>query len=217
MVEKGVGSYQIGKAQKSEREILKALQDGKWHRYQELVQLAKLSQPTLSKHLKKLERGVVERKLDASGSEYPYPVFYRIRPRHMKHDAHVRALFYVPGTERNPLAENLIESDYDDWVRFGGLHRHFEYMNEMLSVQVLLNLKIYFEEKNEEAYEQSTQLYVTSVFEDALSNIKAQLEEVFKRGEDMNEILDKAMGKLIDHYDVWYPKSKTKKDNGVKP
>lgn len=90
-------------------------------------------------------------------------------------------------------------------------------MNEMLSVQVLLNLKIYFEEKNEEAYEQSTQLYVTSVFEDALSNIKAQLEEVFKRGEDVNEILDKAMGKLIDHYNVWYPKSKTKKDNGVKP
>jgi DNA-binding transcriptional ArsR family regulator len=211
MVERGVGSYQIGKAQKSEREILKTLQDGKWHRYQELVQLTKLSQPTLSKHLKKLEEGIVERKLDTSGSEYPYPVFYRIKPRHAKNNTRVRALFYVPGTDRNPLAEDLTESDYDCWVRLGGLHSHFEFMNEMLSVQILLNLLIYFEEKNEEAYEQSTQLYVISVFEDALRNVKAQLEEVSKRGEDVSKIINDAMAKLVQHYDVWYQKSRARK------
>jgi len=207
MVEKGVGSYQIGKAQKSESQILKALQDGKWHRYQELVRLTGLSQPTLSKHLKNLERGIVERKLETSGSDYPYPVFYRIKPLHLKRNVRSHALFYVPATDRNPLAENLVDSHYDDWVRFGGLHRYFEFMSEMLSIQVLLNLKIYFSEKNEEAYEQSTQLYVTSVFEDALRNVKAQLEEESKRGENVDKILDKAMGKLIEHYDVWYPKS----------
>jgi hypothetical protein len=156
--------------------------------------------------LKNLERGLVERKLETSGSDYPYPVFYRIKPIHLTRDERSHALFYVPGTDRNILRENLVDTDYDDWVRFGGLHRYFEFMSEMLSIQALLNLKIYFSEKNEEAYEQSTQLYVTSVFEDALRNVKAQLEEESKRGENMEKILDKAMGKLTAHYDVWYPK-----------
>jgi len=50
-----------------------------------------------------------------------------------------------------------------------------------------------------------------------MRNIKQQLEEVSKRGEDVDKIIHKAMHKLVDHYDVWYPKSKTKKkDKGVK-
>jgi DNA-binding transcriptional ArsR family regulator len=207
MVEKGVGSYQIGKAQKSESQIFRVLQDGKWHRYQELVRLTGLSQPTLSKHLKNLERGLVERKLETSSSDYPYPVFYRIKPRHLMRNVRSYALFGVTGTDRNPLREDLVDSHYDDWVRFGGLHRHFEFMNEMLSIQFLLILKIYFSERNEEAYEQATRLYVTSVFEVALRNVKSQLEEESKRGANMEKILDRAMGKLVQHFDVWYPKS----------
>jgi hypothetical protein len=42
-------------------------------------------------------------------------------------------------------------------------------------------------------YEQATQLYVASVFEDALRNIKQQLEEVSKRGEDVDKIIHKAI------------------------
>src|SRR4030067_524879 len=152
MVEKGIGSYQIGKARKSENEILKALQGGKWHRYQELVELTKLSQPTLSKHLKQLLKGIVERKVDTSGSEYPCPVFYRIKPRCDTYDK--------SAMPENPIMEEPSDIPYSDVLLSGKLHRIFQSVTVSISLQALLTFKEYFLEKNEDAYEQRMQGFV---------------------------------------------------------
>jgi len=49
------------------------LSDGKWHRHKELLEKTGLSPTTLSKHLKELEKGIVEKRIDITSGEYPTP------------------------------------------------------------------------------------------------------------------------------------------------
>jgi DNA-binding HxlR family transcriptional regulator len=86
MTEKGFRYWQLQKMEAAAFIILRYLGDNKWHRYQELLEKTKLSSATLSKHLKVLERGVVEKKMETESGVYPYPVSYRIRENYQIFD-----------------------------------------------------------------------------------------------------------------------------------
>lgn len=79
MVKKGVGDYQIRKAEKSLRKILDALKTDEWVRYSEIVKEAELSTATVSKFLKSLNANKeIEKRIDIESGVYPYPVYYKI-------------------------------------------------------------------------------------------------------------------------------------------
>jgi DNA-binding HxlR family transcriptional regulator len=82
MVEKGFGYWQQQRMEVAEFIILRCLSDNQWHQYRELLEETKLSSATLSKHLKSLERGVVEKKIEIQSGIYPYPVSYRLREKY---------------------------------------------------------------------------------------------------------------------------------------
>ena len=76
---KGMGDYQIEKAEKAKWAILEALADGDWHQNKDIREKTELSSRTLDKHLKRLVKiPVVERKEDVESGKYPVPVLYRI-------------------------------------------------------------------------------------------------------------------------------------------
>jgi len=78
---KGIGKYQIEKAQKSIMAILRVIADGKPHQYSELKEKTKLNSPTLTKHLKRLtEVKLLKKKIDIESGKYPYPVYYSANP-----------------------------------------------------------------------------------------------------------------------------------------
>jgi hypothetical protein len=86
LTEKGFGYWQLQKMEAAAFVILRYLGDNKWHRYQELLEKTELSSATLSKHLKVLEKGVVEKKMETEGGVYPYPVSYRMRENYQIFD-----------------------------------------------------------------------------------------------------------------------------------
>jgi DNA-binding HxlR family transcriptional regulator len=78
---KGIGKYQIEKAQKTIITILRALSDEKPHQYSGLKEKTKLNSPTLSKHLKRLTKmKLIKKKMDFESGKYPYPVYYTVTP-----------------------------------------------------------------------------------------------------------------------------------------
>jgi DNA-binding HxlR family transcriptional regulator len=105
MTEKGFRYWQLQKMEAAAFIILRYLGDNKWHRYQELLEKTKLSSATLSKHLKVLERGVVEKKMETESGVYPYPVSYRIRENYQIFND----LLNLPINADQSEKDNLIE------------------------------------------------------------------------------------------------------------
>lgn len=75
----GKGERQEKEAHEKRKLILDVLSDGEWHRHKEILEKTRLSPTTLSKHLKELEKGLVEKRIDIESGEYPYPVYYRLK------------------------------------------------------------------------------------------------------------------------------------------
>lgn len=84
MVNKGFGKWQIDQSAIAANAIMEILIDGEWHRYQEIRTKSGLSSATLSKHLKELEGGIVEKEMRLKTGEYPYPVYYRLKEPYQK-------------------------------------------------------------------------------------------------------------------------------------
>lgn len=77
---KGMGKYQLDKAEKSQELILHVLIDGKPHRHKEIKQTTGLNDPTLKKYFDKfLKMKLIEKKVDFQSGKYPYPAYYSIR------------------------------------------------------------------------------------------------------------------------------------------
>ena len=77
---RGTGEYQIGKRVKARKTLLRVLADQKWHQYSEIKQVTLLSSPTLSNHLKQLQKlKVLDKNIDTKSGKYPYPVYYRLK------------------------------------------------------------------------------------------------------------------------------------------
>ena len=76
---RGMGERQLHTANKARESILKILSDGEWHQYKEIGQKAKLSNVTLSKHLKEFKKGI-EKKESEEDSRI---VYYRIKASYL--------------------------------------------------------------------------------------------------------------------------------------
>jgi len=146
MVKRGVGSWQINKARTAAEALTKILRDGEWHRYQELRQKTELSSATLSKHLKELERGVVEKKIQLKSGEYPYPVVYRIKEQYliffrMFGILDAREVGGKTGISRKKLAE--------------AVETNMKLINQAFSLSTKIAVTTYATDRNAEAFMQS--------------------------------------------------------------
>jgi DNA-binding HxlR family transcriptional regulator len=74
---RGFGDDQINRTKKAKTAVLKALEDGKWHRFIEVVEITKMSPATISKYLKAFKKEV-EKKRDLRSGKYPIPVSYKL-------------------------------------------------------------------------------------------------------------------------------------------
>ncbi|MBS7637038.1 hypothetical protein KEJ37_06905 [Candidatus Bathyarchaeota archaeon] len=186
MVEKGVGEYQIRKAQTSEKQILQVLSDGKWHRYQEIKEAVKLSTATISKVLKRLERGLIEKKLDLETREYPHPVYYRLKPDVPTENIRMWREFLAEVIKRKSVKEP---------------ERYIELLNQLVGLQVLENLKYHFlVNESEEAFEQALEFLVLDVYREAVHTLKEKLRELGKT-EDLQVLLAEAETRMANDYE----------------
>jgi len=198
MEKKGIGRYQKDLAWDSQKQILNVLSDGKWHRHQEIQQATKLSTATLSKHLKRLEKGLVEKKLDLESGQYPYPVYYRIRQT-------------IPQGNLKTLRDTLIKgitSDENLWIK--NPEWYIEFLSFMLGQQILENLSDYFHkfhfEEPKEAFEQEMEYLVFSIYRETIMFLAEKLKEL-SQTENLDVLLNNAKTEMAKDFDlIWKAK-----------
>jgi DNA-binding HxlR family transcriptional regulator len=181
-MQKGIGEYQIKKAKASKKEILKVLQDGKWHRYNEIKEATGLSSATLAKHLQELTNGIVEKKLDLESKEYPYPVLYRLKP-------------FV--FEKAKPLEPLFTKDYK-LIRYD-LH----FLHSLCGMITLDFLKMYLEnpKENEERFNQAFENYVIERYRESVELLKQELLKERNEGKDVENLLEQNLELYKSDYD----------------
>jgi DNA-binding HxlR family transcriptional regulator len=167
-MQKGIGEYQIKKAKASKKEILKVLQDGQWHRYNEIKEATGLSSATLSKHLEELTNGIVEKKLDLESKQYPYPVLYRLNPNLQK----------TVDIWRNFLLSH-VEKSGNFWLKTDKPEKPFQSLANLTILAFIDLLKQ--EQSSMEYFEQAFQYTVLSFFEESLKILKQKLETLEPR------------------------------------
>jgi DNA-binding Lrp family transcriptional regulator len=199
MERKGIGRYQKDLVWDSEKRILNVLSNGKWHRYQEIQQATKLSTATLSKHLKRLEKGIVEKRIDLQSGEYPYPVYYRLKEN-------LSSNLHEPW--RTFLFEQITKQP-EFWLKQP--ETFMEFLNQMVGLQILINLHYYFTyEKNEAMLEQANEFLAFSLYKECVDFLKAKLEELGKT-ENLSVILAEAEERMAKDFEImWKAKFKNK-------
>jgi DNA-binding HxlR family transcriptional regulator len=143
--------------------ILSILSDGKWHRHKEILEKTRLSPTTLSKHLKDLTKGIVEKKLDLESKEYPYPVLYRLNPKLQK----------TVDIWRNFLLSH-VERSGNFWLKTDKPEKPFQSLANLTILAFIDLLKQ--EQPNKEYFEQAFQYSVLGFFEEGLKLLKQKLE-----------------------------------------
>jgi DNA-binding HxlR family transcriptional regulator len=159
----GKGDRQIKESLEKRKLILSILSDGKWHRHKEILEKTRLSPTTLSKHLKDLTKGIVEKKLDLESKEYPYPVLYRLNPKLQK----------TVDIWRNFLLSH-VERSGNFWLKTGKPEKPFQSLANLTILAFIDLLKQ--EQPNKEYFEQAFQYSVLGFFEEGLKLLKQKLE-----------------------------------------
>ena len=191
MTERGLGEKQIGMAKTAKQKICKNLQDGQWHRYSQLKKETGLSTATLTKHLKEMIKGIVERHIDVKSGQYPPPVSYRLKPSYSKQ-----------GKDWNDAIMGPLKNSNLADPKINRVHTSIEYLNVQTGLQVLGNLKKYFEDnKNETAFNQSLDLIVMAFYRDGVSLLKENLEEINSQGVNVQILISEAEKKVQKHYE----------------
>ena len=167
MVERGVGSWQLNKARTAVQTITRILKDGEWHRYQELREKTGLSSATLSKHLKELEKAVVEKKIQLKSGEYPYPVVYRIKKPYQG----LFKIFSIPDARALGKKTRTSKKELTKATQ-----KYLDLANQALSLSVNAALSTYAVERNFLAYQQLVDCSLTS-YNEAVSTIQKVIDE----------------------------------------
>ena len=180
MVKQGIGKIK----QKPTQKIIEVLNDENWHRYKELQDKTELSTATLSKHLKELEKGIVERHLDADSVEYPPPVRYHLRQE------------YKP-TQGNPVNSGVLAKRSKYITDFGQLDNYWrEFISETIP-NIMFLLQKHFQvhkqsEQSREAFNQSLELIYLQSFREHAQNAMEKLEELSDNGVDVVKIINES-------------------------
>ncbi|MGD0204687.1 MAG: winged helix-turn-helix transcriptional regulator [Candidatus Bathyarchaeia archaeon] len=195
MIKRGIGADQIKKSELSTQKILAVLKDGAWHRYMEILKETKISPTTLTKRLKELEKGIVERKLDTEGKEYPPPVAYRIRNSEL-------ASSIEKEIEQAKKVASLISKNRN--VTYSAIAYFLKTAQLNFNIHLLLNLQLFFwKAKNEgdprteeetkasreNAYTQYLESLIMPNFTNWLSILKEKLEDLEKQGVNVTTLL----------------------------
>jgi DNA-binding PadR family transcriptional regulator len=117
---RGFGDDQITRTKKAKTTVLKALEDGEWHRFNEIVEITKMSPATVSKYLKGFKKEV-EKKRDLRSGKYPIPVFYKLTELGQKTLAERKTLDHIEAPNKtffeaenkNTLPEMLLGARQD--------------------------------------------------------------------------------------------------------
>jgi DNA-binding HxlR family transcriptional regulator len=166
----GKGDRQIKESLEKRKLILSILSDGEWHRHKEILEKTRLSPTTLSKHLKDLTKGIVEKKLDLESKEYPYPVLYRLKPKFKEISQRNDSMW------RNFLLSYLSKSS-EFWLKSNKPEKPFVLLSNLAILGFTDLLKDYIYEKpTSEFFEQAFEHAVLGFFEEGLRLIKQKLE-----------------------------------------
>jgi DNA-binding Lrp family transcriptional regulator len=197
----GKGTTQIKDALKNQKLILSVLSDGKWHRHREILEKTKLSPTTLSKHLKELEKGIVEKRIDLQSGEYPYPVYYRLN----------QSLAIIQSFKRftRPCLFTLENR----------LPRLDLYVYQKFIGELLLQYLIEFSEnpkKQEEQFNQAIEYFVLEDFREWIQALKEIVRKLKKENVNITEILKEELTRYTEESEAFIEGLKLKKEIGVK-
>lgn len=195
-MKKGLGEQQIKDQEKAIQKILNVLDNGERIRYSELQEKTGLSTATLTKHLKKLKNGIVERKVDSESSEYPPPVYYQLRKN-----------VFPKLHPKTPEETCLFMLKYN-------LPRYDVHLLNSLAGLILLNfLELYSQnpEQNDELFEQTVEHYIIQRYREGIRNLKIKIKELSEKGIEVNAMLADSVNRYKQDYD-WMLKKIGKKD-----
>lgn len=173
-----MGSDQIKKRKVSEKKILNVLTNNDWVRYKDLQKKTKLSSATLTKRLKRLEKGIVEKKIDLESGKYPYPVYYRIKQKYASSKSDSDLVF-----------KDITYGFLEEHLKNKDLEASFNLLNNMLTASYIAYLQNYFEDHNETAFTQNVDFFVFDIFREMYECVKQTLEKMEKEGIDINSLL----------------------------
>lgn len=167
-MKKGLGEQQIKDQEKAIQKILKALDNGERIRYSKLQEKTGLSTATLTKHLKKLKNGIVERKVDSESSEYPPPVYYRLR---------------------EDVFQKLQSSS--SMLDYNAPQYNIHFLNNITGLTLLSFLKLYSQnpKQNDELFEQTVEHYIIQRYREGIQNLKIKIKQLSEKGADVDAIL----------------------------
>ena len=183
MVKRGLGDKQISDFKTATQKILKVLSNGEWYTYSELRDKTGISTATLTKHLEKLAKGIVERHVDIESGKYPPPVCYRIRP----------IFSSAAQSWRNFLTEEITKDAEYTVKEMKRPEINIAYLNQHIALQVLENLDAYFlSGQNDVAFNQWLEYLVLSVYRESVLSLKDKLKELASEGENMTVLLSRS-------------------------
>ena len=185
---KGIGADQIEKAQLSTHKILKVLEDGNWHRYMEILRETKISPTTLTKRLRELEKGIVERKINIETKEYPPPVEYHLRNK---------AIESMRKGEIGILEKLMANIGRNKSSESSAIIDFLEDFSFLMELHILENLSSYFIEKNETYYRQYFEYYVIPNFTEIVIMLKQKLSNLEGEGSNIEDLLSEAKARLV--------------------
>lgn len=170
-MEKGVGEYQINKARSSAKQIIEILSDGKWHRYQEIKEATRLSTATLSKHLKRLEQGLIERRVDTK--VYPPHVYYRLKPY---------VVITHEGKIERAFAQEFLKTSLDASLNEKKLEIFLRNLAFWVVGEISANLAAYLlHDVSDEWLEQANQYFLFEPLHEIIETFKESLKKMGKK------------------------------------
>lgn len=199
----GIGDYQIKEENKAIKKIVGCLIDGEWHRYHDIQAATRLSPATLSKHLKKLGKIMLEKNVDVKSGEYPYPAYYRL-------DDFARGRVTILKSLEKIMAKGayMVEKKQPRFY----LHN----LNAALGTGLLKILeKTLHEVTDEKELDMIIEVLILWNFETYVRLFVSQLRELAKEGIDWKTILKESVEQYLDDYEA-LASAAAKKDASLK-
>lgn len=184
MGKQGFGEKQENDQRKATQKIIQVLNDQKWHRYKELEAGTGLSTATLSKHLKELEKGIVERHVDAESAEYPPPVCYRLRQEN-------NPAFW------NPTNPEILTKRSKYITEYGQLDNYWREFIAETTLNIMWLLQTHFiyrnqSEQSREEFNQALELIYLQNFREHAHKAKEKLKELSDEGVNISKIINES-------------------------
>jgi hypothetical protein len=152
-----------------------------------LREKTKLSTATLTKHLKELETGIVERRIDHESKEYPPPVLYRIQNPAIAQSAQE----YIKRVEKYITVFFPTDNAYP--LTVPEMASYLKGFNLEFNLNLLFILSLTYSKdeniekiKKDTMYAQSLELTLLPLVDTWLSELKKKLDQLEDQGVDVS-------------------------------